>query len=221
MFIGHYGVGFAGRGARRERPGQPSLGTWFLAVQWLDLVWPILVVAGIEQVRVTPNPDPFLNLDFIYYPWSHSLMAAVVWGVLFGAIYYWQRGNGRAAVWLGAGVFSHWVLDLIVHVPDLPIYPGSATRLGLGLWRSVAGTLLVEGGLFVLALVWYGRRTRALDAVGRWALWLLVAFLVGVYVATLFGPPPPSAGAVGASGLLLWLLVPWAYWIDRHRAPSV
>jgi membrane-bound metal-dependent hydrolase YbcI (DUF457 family) len=220
MFIGHYALGSAGRGAWRARPGAPSLGTWFMAVQWLDLVWPILVVTGIERLQVVPSDDPYLRLDFTHYPWSHSLLAALVWAVAFGAVYRWRTGDGRSALWLGGGVFSHWVLDLVVHVPDLPLYPGSPLRVGLGLWHSVAGTLVVEGGLFVLAVAFYVRRTRALDAVGRWAWWALVAFLLAAYAASLLGPPPPGAMAVGASALLLWLLVPWAYWIDRHRAPA-
>ncbi|HKI98282.1 MAG TPA: metal-dependent hydrolase [bacterium] len=220
MFIGHYAVGFGARGSLRARPGAPSLGTWFLAVQWLDLVWPILVVTGIERLRVVPGDNPFLYLDFTHYPWTHSLLAALVWAVLFGAVYRWRTGDGRNALWLGGGVFSHWVLDLIVHVPDLPLYPGSSVRVGLGLWHSVPGTLIVEGALFVLGLAWYLRRTRALDGVGRWALWGLVAFLLAAYVASLLGPPPPSAMMVGASALLLWVLVPWAYWIDRHRVPA-
>lgn len=220
MFIGHYALGTAARGLWRQRPGAPSLGTWFLAVEWLDLVWPILLLTGIERVRIVPAASPFLRLDFVHYPYTHSLLAAVVWAVLFAAVYRWRTGNGRAALWLGGGVLSHWVLDLIVHVPDLPLYPGSGVRVGLGLWHSVAGTLIVEGGMFVLAVAFYLRRTRSLDAVGRWALWALLALLVLAYVASLVGPPPPSVTAVAWSALLLWLLVPWAYWIDRHRAPA-
>ena len=79
MLIGHYAVGFAGRGALRESPQAPSLGTWFLAVQWLDLLWPILVVSGIERLQIVGGSDPFLHIDFSYYPWSHSLLAAIVW----------------------------------------------------------------------------------------------------------------------------------------------
>jgi membrane-bound metal-dependent hydrolase YbcI (DUF457 family) len=220
MFIGHYAVGFTARGTLRERPNRPSLGTWFMAVQWLDLVWPILVVSGIEHVRVSSSSNPFLNLEFTDYPWSHSLLGAIAWGGLFGAAYRLRTGNTSSALWLAAGVVSHWALDFVTHMPDLPLYPGSQVRLGLGLWGSPAGTILIEGAMFVVALVWYGRRTRAIDGVGRWALWALAAFLVVVYAASLAGPPPPSETAVGASALLLWLLVPWAYWIDRHRVPN-
>lgn len=220
MFIGHYALGTAARGAWNARPGHPSLGTCFLAVEWLDLVWPVMLLTGIERVRIVPAENPFLHLGFVHYPYTHSLLAAAVWAALFAAVYRWRTGNGRAALWLGGGVLSHWLLDLIVHVPDLPLYPGSKVRLGLGLWHSITGTLLVEGGLFVLGAAIYVRRTRAQDAIGRWALWALLAFLVLAYAGSLLGPPPPSVEAVAGSALLLWLLVPWAYWIDRHRTPA-
>jgi membrane-bound metal-dependent hydrolase YbcI (DUF457 family) len=189
-------------------------------VQWLDLVWPILVLAGVEHLQVSPTEDPFLHLEFTYYPWTHSLLASIVWALLFAAAYRWRTRDTRTALWLAIGVVSHWVLDLVVHIPDLPLYPGSSVKVGFGLWRSVAGTVLVEAVIFVAAVVWYAVRTRAIDAVGRWALWALVAFLVVVYAASLLGPPPQSEAAVGASALLLWLLVPWAYWLDRHRVSS-
>ncbi len=221
MLIGHYAVGFGARGTLRERHEAPSLGTWFLAAQWLDLVWPILVLTGIERLRIVGGSDPFLHIDFTYYPWSHSLLAAILWAALFAVVYRWRTGNRAGALWLAGGVVSHWMLDFVVHVSDLPLYPGSSVKLGMGLWHSVVGTVVVEGGLFVLAVAWYSRRTRALDAVGRWAFWTLAAFLAVVYGASLAGPPPANEMAVGASALLLWLLVPWAYWIDRHRGPTV
>jgi membrane-bound metal-dependent hydrolase YbcI (DUF457 family) len=218
MFIGHYGLGLAGRAALRQPPPGPSLGTWFMAVQWLDLVWPLGLLTGLERVRVAGGDNPFLALEFVHYPWSHSLLMAAVWAVLFAAVYRWRTGNGRAALWLGGGVFSHWVLDFIVHVPDLPLYPGSDVKLGLGLWRSVPGTLLVEFALFLACAAFYLRATRPRDAVGRWACWALLAFLALGYVSTLFGPPPPSVVALGLSALvLLWALVAWAYWVERHR----
>jgi len=220
MFIGHYAVGHAGRAALPGRPGAPSLGTWFLAVQWLDLLWPLLVLAGIERVRIDPGNTAFTPLDFEHYPYTHSLLAALVWAVGFAAVYRWRTGNGRAALWLGGGVFSHWVLDWITHGPDLPLWPGSDVKVGLGLWNSVPGTLVVEVALFVAAVVWYARATRATDAVGRWAWWVLVAFLAVIYVGNVFGPPPPGVSAIGVAGLALWLLVAWAYWIDRHRVAA-
>jgi membrane-bound metal-dependent hydrolase YbcI (DUF457 family) len=217
MFIGHYALAFAARGTPSVAPRRPSLGTWFLAVQWLDLVWPILVLTGVERLRVVDSDNPFLNLEFVHYPYTHSLLAALVWSLLFAAVYRWRGGDGRSALWLGGGVFSHWVLDFIVHVPDLPLYPGSSVKLGLGLWEVVPAALAVEVALFAVGLALYTRGTQPRDGVGRLAYWALAAFFVLIYVASLLGPPPPSPTAVAASALLLWLLVPWAYWIDRHR----
>jgi len=221
MFIGHYALGCAGRATLRGRPAAPSLGTWFMAVQWLDLVWPLGILSGIERVQVAGGDNPFLQLQFVHYPWSHSLLLAVVWAALFAGVYRWRTGNGRAALWLAGAVFSHWMLDFIVHVPDLPLYPGSETKLGLGLWHSVPGTLAVEFTLFAAAAALYLRATRPRDAVGRWACWALLAFLALGYVGTLFGPTPPSRVALGTTTLvLLWALVAWAAWIDRHRTPA-
>jgi hypothetical protein len=217
MLIGHYAVGFTGRGALRDGRRRPSLGTWFLAVQWLDLIWPIFVLAHVERISLTPGPDPFLQIAFTYYPWTHSLLMTAAWAALFAGVYGWRTGDISSGRWLALGVLSHWGLDALVHVPDLPLYPGSAVKVGLGLWHSVGAAVALEGGLFAAAVVWYIRRTSAADATGRWALWTLVVLLAAIYTAGLVGPAPPSEGAVAASGLLLWLLVPWAYWIDRHR----
>jgi hypothetical protein len=114
-------------------------------------------------------------------------------------------------------VTSHWVLDAIVHRPDLPLYPGSGTVVGLGLWNNLAATVTVEG-VVALAGVWlYLRATQATDRAGSIGFWVLMAFLAITYVANLFSPPPPSVNAVAITALALWLLVPWAAWVDRHR----
>jgi hypothetical protein len=114
-------------------------------------------------------------------------------------------------------VVSHWVLDLIVHRPDLPLAPGGSLRLGLGLWNSIPATLVVEFGLFITGVWLYVKATSARDAVGRYALWAFVASLFLIYLASSFGPPPPSVKALAATALGLWLWVLWGYWIDRHR----
>ncbi len=114
-------------------------------------------------------------------------------------------------------MLSHWLLDVPVHQPDLPLWPGSGVRVGMGLWSSIPATLVIEFGLLGLGLYLYLLRTRARDAIGRWALWGMVALLAVLYLASAFGPPPPSVEALAASALLLWLFVPLGYWIDRHR----
>jgi hypothetical protein len=217
MFIGHYAVGIAGRAALPAL-GRPSLGSWFLAVQWLDLIWPMFVLAGVEHVEPSGNPNPFLAATFTYYPWSHSLLFVVCWGALIALVYRRRRGTWMGAVCLGAAVVSHWILDFIVHIPDLQLTPMSDTKVGLGLWRSVTGTVLVEGTMFVVAVAWYLRRTRPRDAVGRWSFFGAAALLAAIYGLVLTASaPPPSATAIASPALLLWLFVPWGYWIDRHR----
>ena len=213
MFIGHYAVGIAGRAARADGP---SLAVWFLAVQWLDLVWPVLVLLGVEHVRVAPGHTAFTPLHFVDYPYTHSALAALLWALAFAAVYRWRTGDARSALWLGGGVFSHWVLDWITHAPDLPLYPGGPL-LGLGLWNSVPGTLLVEGAAFLAAIVLYTRTTQARSRAGHGWWWGLLAFLSLTYVANMLSPPPPSGTAVAASALALWLLVPWGAAIERGR----
>src|SRR5690242_19917832 len=165
MLLGHYGVAFA---AKRSTP-RSSLGTTVFAAQWLDELWPILLVAGIERVRVVPGLMAANPLDFEYYPFSHGLAAAVVWSVLFGVAYYAARRDVRAATIIGALVLSHWILDLPMHRPDLPLWPGSNVRVGLGAWNSIPLTILLELVVFVSGLVVYLRATRARDRIGRWA----------------------------------------------------
>src|SRR5919206_3052204 len=148
MILGHYGLAFA---AKRVAP-RTSLGTFAFAAQWLDELWPILVLAGIERVGVAPGLMPANPLDFEYYPYSHSLAGAIVWGVLIGGICYAMRRDRRSATVVGLLVLSHWILDLPMHRPDLPLWPGSAVRVGLGGWRSIPLTIAVELSVFVAGL---------------------------------------------------------------------
>src|SRR5215468_10947863 len=174
MFIGHYAVGLA---AKRLEP-RLSLAVLLAAPQVLDLVWPILVLVGIERVEVAPGDTAFTPLDFIYYPWSHSLVAAIGWGVATAMLVRLVSGpSWRPAVIAGGLVVSHWLLDVASHRPDMPLWPGSE-RFGLGLWRSVPATLAVELAMFVVGAAIYLGATRATDRRGRWLPWALFAFLL-------------------------------------------
>ncbi len=212
MFIGHFGVGF---GAKRAAP-RVSLGTLFLAAQFLDLLWPTLLLLGIERVRIAPGITAATPLDFEYYPFTHSLLFAVIWGLALGAVYQMLRRYPRGAVVAGLLVVSHWVLDLVVHRPDLPLYPGGA-RYGFGLWNSVPWSLAVELAIFALGVWLYARTTSAADGTGRWAFWSLVIFLLVIHMMNVFGPPPPSVTAIAWAGQAQWVIVAWGYWVDRHR----
>jgi len=214
MFLGHFAVALA---AKRAAP-EISLGTLFLAAQLADLIWPNLFLLGIERFEVRPGITAVTPLDFIHYPYSHSLLALAGWGFVLGAVHFARRRSLRAASVLLAVVLSHWLLDVASHRPDMPLTLTGPERLGLGLWNSTAATLAVEVALLAAGVAVYARLTRPLDRVGRWALIGLVAFLVVIYLATLFGPPPGAAAEVAWSAQAMWLLVAWGYWIDRHRA---
>jgi hypothetical protein len=217
MFIGHFGLAF---GAKKSAPAA-SLGALFAACQFADLLWPTLVLLGLEHVEVKPGATAFTPLDFVSYPYSHSLLALAAWGAAFGSIYVAiRRARIAAAVTIALLVVSHWVLDYVTHRPDLPLTPTGSARLGLGLWNSVPATLAVELTLFGVGLLLYLRATTARDRIGTIGLWTLVVFMLVIYVASAFGPPPPSAVAVAWSAEALWLLVVWGYWVDNHRMPQ-
>jgi hypothetical protein len=213
MFLGHYGLAFA---AKRAAP-RTSLGTTFFAAQFLDELWPILLLLGIERVRIVPGLMAANVLDFVWYPYSHSLLAAFVWAALIGLVYFAVRRYGRSAWIVGALVASHWFLDVPMHRPDLPLWPGSRTLVGLGIWSSVPLTLIVELASFALGLAVYLRDTRARDRVGSWGLWTMVGLLAAFFVGGTFGGAPPSVSTLAVMTLGLWLFVPWAWWVDAHR----
>lgn len=213
MFIGHFGLAFA---ARRVAPAV-SLGTTIFAAEFLDALWPLFVMAGIERVEIVPGITRMTPLDFVHYPWSHSLAMALVWSFAFGATYWLLRRNARGALVLAALVASHWLLDWMVHRPDLPLYPGDAAKYGLGLWNQPALELGMEAILFAAGIYLYVRATKARDRVGVYGFWALVAVLAIAYLAATFGPPPPSSQAVAASSLIVYVIAAWGWWIDRHR----
>ena len=215
MFIGHLAVAFA---AKRAAP-RVSLGWLFAASQLADLLWPILLLAGVESARIAPGDTAFTPLAFDHYPWSHSLLTMAIWGALLAALYRMRTpdAGARAGVVLALLVVSHWVLDWVTHRPDMPLVPWGGPKLGLGLWNNVAATFAVELLMLGVALWMYTRVTAAKDRVGRWALVGLVVFLLLINTSNAFSPPPPNMTAVAIAGFAIWLLVAWAAWVDRHR----
>jgi hypothetical protein len=216
MFIGHFAVGL---GAKKIAP-KVSLGTMFMAAQFVDLLWPAFLLIGLEHARINPGNTVVTPLDFYDYPITHSLLGAALWSCGFGAIYFAFRRNVRNAVILGCVVFSHWILDLVTHRPDLSLGLGGNTYFGMGLWDSLAGTIIVEAGLFSLGILLYTQTTSPKDRIGSIGFWSLVGLLTAIYAANLFGPPPPEISAIAIAGNASWLFVLWAYWVDKHREPK-
>ena len=214
MFVGHYATALA---AKRAAPGAP-LALLVFASFWIDLLWPVLLLLGVEVVRIDPGNTAVTPLDFESYPVTHSLLMVAGWGVLVGALALWRRKDARAAWVTGLVVVSHWVLDWVTHRPDLPLWPGGP-KVGLGLWNSPAGTVAVEAALLLGGIWLYAGMTRPARGRGRWAFVALNVFFVAIWAANLLGPPPPSVTAIASSALLLWLLLPWASWIERNREP--
>jgi hypothetical protein len=209
MFIGHFALGYA---AKRWVPGL-SLAVLFAAALFADLLWPVLVALGIEQVRIVPGFTASTPLEFISYPYSHSLLTLAMFGAVFG----WMSGSVLPIFLL---VISHWVLDVVTHAPDMPLYPGGP-RFGLGLWNSVPGTLVVETVLFALGVWIYARATKARDRVGRWAFVGMTAFLFIGFMVNANGTPPPSVTALWIMALALGAVtVSLAWYADRHRSSS-
>lgn len=214
MFLGHYAVAFA---AKRAAPAT-SLGTLFLASVFIDLLWPVLLLADVERARIDPAIRGLSPLVFEHYPVSHSLLMVGVWALLLAGAYLVATRERRGAVVVGALVLSHWLFDAIVHRPDLLLWPGGTLAVGLGLWNAPVGSVIVELGLFAGGLLLY---LRATPGQRRWPLWTLCALLLAIFVADLLGPPPPSIDAVAWVGLAQWLLVGAGYWVDRPASLRV
>ena len=214
MFLGHFGLGFAGK---RIAPYM-SLGSLFLAVQFADLLFWVLALVGAEHFRISPGATRVTPMDFFDYPYSHSLFALGVWGFVLGAVYWIARKTLAGGIVLAVGIVSHWVLDVVVHRADMPLGL-HGPYLGFQVWRSLPLTLVLEAVVFSAGIGVYLNATRARDAVGVWAFWALVVLLAALWLGSVLGPSPPSERVVAWAGLAMWLFGPWGWWIDRHRAP--
>lgn len=214
MFIGHFALGFA---AKKATP-RTSLPTLFAASVFADVLWPIFLVLGVEQVVIDPGNTVMTPLDLVSYPWSHSFLMLMVWGAVFGGLYFARTKDSRGAIILAALVESHWILDWITHRPDMPVYPGGP-KFGLGMWNAPALAITVEVAMFAIGVWIYARATRARDGQGKWGFWILALLLLAVYVAdAATRVPPSSVTAIWISALVgtaVTLLLAW--WVDRHR----
>lgn len=215
MFIGHYGLAF---GAKKAAP-QISLLTLFVAVQFVDILWPFMLLFDIEQVRVTPGITVVTPFDFVHYPFTHSLLMGVVWGLVAGIVYWFVKKDVKSALVVAAAVLSHWFLDFVVHIADLPLTPFSEFKVGMGLWNSLAGTLIVEGIIFIGGAYLYYKSTIAVSNKGKWGFWLLVGFFITADLYNMFGPAPENSIPVlfVSFAVLQVIVLSLANMVDKNR----
>jgi hypothetical protein len=221
MLTGHFAIGFLGKRAEPKL----SLGTIMLAALLSDLLFCFFLIGGIEAVRfkpgvtIVPGVRSVEALEATEMAYSHSLLMTFVWGALLSVLYFMRRRNARAMIVLFAAVVSHWVLDFIAHPPDMPLMPGAVQqRFGLGMWKSIPATLLIEGAFWIVAIILYVQIARPRSRTGSIAFWIPVVILTAVWIGNTSGPPPADLSAAGYATLIfVSLIIGWAYWMNRLR----
>lgn len=216
MFVGHLALAFA---AKPQTPAI-SLGWLMAAVSALDLIWPVLLLAGVEQVAITPGATAFTPLTFTAYPWSHSLAMAVIWGAALAVLGRLRGFPIAGCAWLAGLVVSHWILDWVTHAPDMPLWPGASPRYGLALWQSLPATFAIEGVMWIAGLAIYLRARRRRRWIGPAALWSFVALCTLMWIGGPWSPPPPGERALAWFALVGWIVLPWAALADAYYAPA-
>lgn len=214
MGIGHVAVGFA---AKRLVPRVP-VAVLVLAAILVDVLWGAAILAGLEHARIVPGITQASPLDLYDYPYTHSLLAGVLWALVFGGAFFVFKRYRAGALTAGLLVLSHWVLDVVSHRPDVPVFV-NGPYLGLGLWRSLPATILVEEAMVIAGIVLYLRATRARNAGGRWGFAAYAAVMLAMGAAGYLGPPPPDIRPIAAFNVLSLVLVLILHAIDRQREP--
>ncbi len=215
MFVGHYGPSFAAKALRKSIP----LWILFLAVQLVDVFWAIFILFGVEKVRIVPGITATNPLDLYYMPYTHSLVGTSLWAIISVIVYrVVTRFNGWSAAGIvGAAVFSHWILDLLVHRPDLPIYDDTF-KVGLGLWNYPMVSFALEIALLFGGMYLYFRATEPIGRGGRYGMVIFGLIMVAVQSLVFFGPPPRSDKAAAITALVSYFVFAGvAYWLERKR----
>jgi hypothetical protein len=215
MFIGHFALSFA---AKKAAP-KVSLGTLFVATQFVDILWPFLLLLNVEKVAIVQGYTKSNALEFLYFPYTHSLLAGLIWGGGVGLVYWFFKKDRRGAIVIGLCILSHWFLDLLVHTADLPLSPFGNSKFGFGLWNHVAISLTIETILFLAGVYIYAGFTKAKTSAGKWGLWSFVVFLIVFNFSNTFGPPPPAVITALSLTLIILIavIVSLAYWVDKKR----
>jgi hypothetical protein len=221
MFIGHYGIALAAKRVDKNI----SLGLLFFATQFADILFFLLVLLGIEKMSFAPGITKVSPLDFTYYPYSHGLAASFFWAGLFFAVFKIapskpDSNKNRVALTMGATVFSHFLLDAIVHRADLPLLGGDSYKIGLGLWNYVLASSLIELLIFLSGLWVYFKSTKGATFIGKYGMIIFSAFVTIIWMASLLTPTPSDFKIRGFAifGLVFQLLViVIVSWLDRRR----
>lgn len=215
MFVGHYGPSFAIKTLR------PAIPVWllFIAVQLVDVAWAVLVLLGVEKVRIVPGITASNPFDLYYMPYTHSLVASILWSVAIAVLVglFPRMATRAAAAWIAAAVLSHWVLDFLVHRPDLPLYDNTM-KVGLGLWNYPAVALSLEAVLLFGGMVLYLRKTKPINAIGRVGPLVFGIVMLAIQSYIFFGPPPVSPAAAALTALMSYaVFAAAADWLARQR----
>jgi len=215
MFVGHLAVALAAKKVDRST----SLVWYVAAANLVDLIWPIFLLAGVERVRIDPGITAFTPLAFESYPWTHSLLMGVVWAGAFGLAAR-RLGVSKIGAWAaGCLVVSHWLLDFMTHRPDLPLFPWGGVGYGLGLWNSIPATFIVEGMLWIGGIALFLSAIRPKGLNGQIALWSFILVSTFLWASGPFSPPPPDERSLALFALVGWIIIPWAWWIERTSQP--
>lgn len=217
MFVGHYAVSLA----LKKFENRASLGALFLAVQFLDILFFPFVLVGIERISIVPRFTQSTNFELVYMPYTHSLIASLLWAGFAYFVFRWVVfRNASVAAVVGLAVFSHWLLDLVVHTPDLPLWTDASPKLGLGLWNNAIATYLLEAALLMLGLWLYIKSTAAKTRLGKYGMAVFVGLLLAVNALNIFGPPMgDSRLSLAVSALTLYFaFAAVAYWLDGKRS---
>ena len=215
MFIGHYAVSYVAKAVK------PSLPLWllFLAVQLVDVFWAMFVLLGIENVRIVPGITASSPLDLYYMPYTHGLLTSLLWAGAALVLYRLacKRKLWAGAIILGAAVFSHWLLDFLVHRPDLPIYDNTL-KVGLGLWNYPVLSFLLEAGLLLGGIYFYLQRTRSVQRGGVYGMLIFGLCMMAAQLSVFFAVPPETGTEVAISALVSYFLfAAVALWLERKR----
>ena len=217
MHVGHFAVGFVAKSVDTKL----SLGTLVFAAMLVDFLWCIFMLAGIDHVGFKPGKGAANYLVAFDISWSHSLVTTAIWAALLAGAYFLWKRYSRGALLIFLVALSHWPLDVLAHPPDMTIAPGIHRHLGLGLWTNVLATVVVEGGLWLLAIILYLRVTRSRKWLGTIVFWVGIILLTLIGYNNVAGPPPPNPSIVPITSLIYFsLVIGWAYWVNKLRSAT-